>query len=70
MASKSRCVIKAIYYLDQKAIRCAFFFGYFHLGKQKKVTRRQGETKANEYQTATTSVDEPKAKPQSESKNI
>jgi len=48
--------------LDKKAIRCAFFFGYFHLGKhlgkQKKVTRRQGENTVINNRGDWTSEDE------------
>ncbi|MEL0658401.1 hypothetical protein V6255_04530 [Psychromonas arctica] len=48
--------------MDKKAIRCAFFFGYFHLGKQKKVTRRQGENTEINNRDDWTSADEPSQK--------
>jgi len=60
MASKSRCVIKAINYLDKKVIRWPV--SLLVVGKkpfwQKKGGRQQGETIVNKYRTDWTSADE------------
>ena len=40
MASKSRCVIKAIYYLDKKATRCQSFCLLFLLIRKSRVADR------------------------------
>jgi len=59
MASKSRCVIKAMNDLEQKVIRWSVSLPTFFSDK-RKFGRRQGENKANKYKTAPTSTDEEK----------
>ena len=59
ITSKSRCVIKAMDYLDQKAIRWPVILrvvGKKSSGKRKG--RRQGETTANRNQIDSRSADE------------